>query len=321
MRYIMGITKNYQSTETLKKMIQNAYPRKSLSTCQELTDGFCNVAYHITFTDGAQCILKVAAAGTEGYMSHEKNLMGAEVTALRLVHGKLSATVPHIDVYDDTQSLCSGKYFFMEFLNGTNYSKLGPSMTDAQKAEINYQIGELVQEISAIHGEHFGLLGDPAHTFSTLYDFYRYMLSLVINDAERVNIEFFITGQELLALLAQDKSIFDKVQTPHLVHYDLWEGNLFVKDGRVSGIIDWERALWGDPLMEDRFRRHTRNDDFLRGYGKENLTAEELRRIYWYDILLYLIMMTEGTYREYEDDGQYRWVAPLFRASLQELTS
>lgn len=71
--------------------------------------------------------------------------------------------------------------------------------------------------------------------------------------------------------------------------------------------------------MEDRFRRHTRNDDFLKGFGKEILSANEMRRIYWYDILLYLIMMTEGTYREYEDDSQYQWVAPLFQTSLQEL--
>ena len=38
----------------------------------------------------------------------------------------------------------------------------------------------------------------------------------------------------------------------------------------------------------------------------------EMRRIYWYDILLYLTMMTEVTYREYEDDGQYQWSKSLF---------
>ena len=44
-----------------------------------------------------------------------------------------------------------------------------------------------------------------------------------------------------------------------------------------------------------------------------------MQRIYWYDILLYLTMMTEGQYREYEDDGQYKWVAPLYEASLKKL--
>ena len=70
--------------------------------------------------------------------------------------------------------------------------------------------------------------------------------------------------------------------------------------------------MWGEPFMDDRFRHHNRNADFMEGFGIEHLSEEELRRIYWYDILLYLTMMTEVTYREYEDDGQYRWVKPLF---------
>ena len=28
----------------------------------------------------------------------------------------------------------------------------------------------------------------------------------------------------------------------------MWEGNIFVKDGEISGIIDWERAMWGEPV-------------------------------------------------------------------------
>lgn len=32
-----------------------------------------------------------------------------------------------------------------------------------------------------------------------------------------------------------------------------------------------------------------------------------------------IITMIEGIYREYEDDSQYQWVAPLFQASLAEL--
>lgn len=47
----------------------------------------------------------------------------------------------------------------------------------------------------------------------------------------------------------------------------------------------------------------------------------EMRRIYWYDVLLYLTMMTEGAYREYEDDGQYQWAKPLFEASWRELSA
>lgn len=44
---------------------------------------------------------------------------------------------------------------------------------------------------------------------------------------------------------------------------------------------------------------------------QELLIGKELSRIYWYNILPYLTIMTEVTYREYKDDSQYRWVKPM----------
>ena len=111
----------------------------------------------------------------------------------------------------------------------------------------------------------------------------------------------------------------DLVAEPVFVHWDMWEGNIFIKDGHISGIIDWERALWGEAFMDDRFREHNRTQEFLKGYGKEKFNEEEMCRIYWYDIFLYLTMMTEGAYRQYEDDSQYRWVKPLFEASWEKV--
>lgn len=315
----MGITKNKQSPETIEKMTAIAYPDKKIISCTELTEGLCNVAYSIIFQDGDKKILKVAAADNHGYMTNEINMMTAEVSAMRLLHDKLSAKIANVDYHDDSKTICSGEYFFMEYLEGENYFRLKECLSVEEQQNIDRQIGEIVREFTNISGDFFGLLGDTEHRFHSLYELIHYMLSNVIHDADRQAVKYFISGNELLALLERDKDIFDQTTTPCLVHYDLWEGNIFVKDMQISGLIDWERALWGDPLMEDRFRRHTRNETFLQGFGIEALTDTQQRRIYWYDIILYLTMMTEGIYREYEDDSQYQWVAPLFQASLDEL--
>lgn len=315
----MGITKNKQSQEIIEKMVSNAYPDKDIISCTELTEGLCNVAYLITFQDGDKKILKIAAADNYGYMSNEINMMTAEVTAMNLLQNKLSTNVAKVDFHDNSKTICSGEYFFMEYLEGENYFRLKERLSIEEQQSIDRQIGKIVREFTNISGNFFGLLGDNEHRFHSLYELIHYMLSNVICDADRKAVEYFIRGNELLALLERDKNIFDQITTPHLVHYDLWEGNIFVKDMQVSGLIDWERALWGDPLMEDRFRRHTRNTAFLQGFGLETLTDAQQRRNHWYDVLLYLTMMTEGSYREYEDDSQYKWVAPLFQASLAEL--
>lgn len=315
----MGITKNKQSQDTIVKLVANAYPDKAFDSCIELTEGLCNVAYLITFCDGEKRILKIAAADNHGYMSNEINMMRAEVSAMALLENKLTAKVAHVDYYDAGKTLCNGEYFFMEYLKGENYFRLKEQLTKEECTSIDIQIGKIVREFTNITGETFGLLGDTNHRFATLYELIQYMLKNVICDADRKAVEYFISGKELLALLEKDHDIFAEVNVPSLVHYDLWEGNIFVKDLKISGLIDWERALWGDSLMEDRFRRHTRNNDFLQSFGINVLTDTQMRRIYWYDILLYLTMMTEGQYREYEDDSQYQWVAPLFQASLRKL--
>ena len=101
--------------------------------------------------------------------------------------------------------------------------------------------------------------------------------------------------------------------------WDMWEGNIFIKDNKISGIIDWERAMWTDPMMDDRFRFHARNDAFLEGFGITELSLNEKRRILWYDVFLYLTMMTEPTYRQYEDNTQYNWVKPMFMEVWKKL--
>ncbi len=95
---------------------------------------------------------------------------------------------------------------------------------------------------------------------------------------------------------------------PRLVHWDAWDSNFFVEDGKVTGLIDFERALWGDPLMEAQFRALAFGgvSESMRGYGKTEFTPEEEQRCYLYTLLLALVIRTESYYREYnsaEIDG------------------
>ena len=78
--------------------------------------------------------------------------------------------------------------------------------------------------------------------------------------------------------------------------------------------------------MEDRFRTHSYDAAFYEGYGvarcieevtsssQRILTANERRRMFWYDVYLYIIMMIEWApiYRNYPDDSQYQWISGVF---------
>ena len=194
----------------------------------------------------------------------------------------------------------------METLSGNSLHSVRTTLSQDVIDSINREIGKLSKTLTQIQGPCFGLLADPGRRYDNLFDFIYMLIKNVLSDAKKKQVVIGISDDEILTLLIQDKVCFEAV-TPSLVHWDMWEGNIFVKDGRITGIIDWERSMWSDPFMDDRFRLHSRTEEFLSGYEVESFTHEEMRRIYWYDLLLYLIMMTEGEYRGYEDDGQYHW--------------
>ena len=69
--------------------------------------------------------------------------------------------------------------------------------------------------------------------------------------------------------------------------------------------------------MDDRFRMHNRGKHFLEGFGQTLFAEDELIRLRWYDIILYLTMMIEVYYREFEDEGQYFWAREMLEKSMQ----
>ena len=309
------ITKNRQSQETIINMAKKAFPDKQITEIKELTEGMCNVTYDIAFGDGSESILKIAAKDRSGNTSNEVNLMQAEVNAMRLVAGKCSCKVADVQYYDTSNTVCDGNYFFMEKLPGDNFFLIRESLSEEEIAGIHKEIGKISKELSNIQNSEFGFLGDEIR-FVTLYDFVKYMLMNLISDVEKKNIDIGYDKQFFQEQLESDKNFFKEVTHASLVHWDMWEGNVFVKDGHVSGIIDWERALWGEPFMDDRFRMHNRGQDFLEGFGQTSFSEDERKRMRWYDVILYLTMMIEVFYREFEDKGQYFWAKEMLEKSM-----
>ena len=311
----MAITKNRQSDETISGMAKRAFPDKKISGIRELTEGMCNVTYDISFDDGSSSILKIAAKDRSGNTSNEINLMRAEINAMKLVAESCSFKVADIFYYDDSNTVCDGNYFFMEKLPGDNYAMVRGDMTEDQIAVIDTEIGKISRELTKVRNPRFGFLGDDKR-YDALYDFVKQMLLNLISDAKRRDIDILYDEQTFMSLLEKDKAAFASVRDASLVHWDMWEGNVFVKDGHVSGVIDWERALWGEPFMDDRFRMHNKGVNFLEGFGQTSFSEDELTRMRWYDITLYLTMMIEVYYREFEDEGQYHWAREMLQKCM-----
>jgi aminoglycoside phosphotransferase (APT) family kinase protein len=315
-------TKNKQDNETIIKMVQKAFPDQDDLTSvkvKELTEGFFNVAYEIQLS-GRQVILKIAPPKASSIMSYEKNIMKAEVDSLRLIREKTDVPVPQMLFYDDTRTICDADYFFMEKLEGDSFYKLKCNgMSQEEQDRILCEIGCLNRKMNQVTGQGYGYLGQPDKIRTNWRETFLSMISDVLSDGERVEISLGMSYRELRNLIDKAGDALEQVGKPSFVHWDLWDGNVFVKDGRITGIIDFERALWGDPLMEAYFRSHSYHDKFNDGYG-ENLRAKAPVRALLYDIYLYLIMVIETKYRNYPDDGQYHFAVNELKASVEKLS-
>jgi fructosamine-3-kinase len=93
--------------------------------------------------------------------------------------------------------------------------------------------------------------------------------------------------------------LFDRDIPSCLLHMDIWAQNLLVDEGgHITGIVDWDRALWGDVEIEfsvlDYCGVSTR--EFWKGYGAERDQSPEARIrwvfYYLYELQKYIVIRT-----------------------------
>jgi aminoglycoside phosphotransferase (APT) family kinase protein len=240
-------------------------------------------------------------------MTYEKNIMFSEVDSMKMVAEKTDVPIAKILFYDNSHTICDSDYFFMEILDGKSFSGMEEELSKEEKEHIYYGMGKYTRMLNEIHGEKFGYYGQPDKQGTNWYEVFRSMLEDVYYDARKKSIEMPVTRDHLLQLLEKDKAIFEAVKQPKFVHWDIWAGNVFINNGEITGIIDFERCLWADELMEVGFRTYSREENFFVGYGIDKLDEEQERRASWYDVYLCLLMSMEADYRQYGNKDISNW--------------
>ncbi len=314
----VSITKAAVSEDTVKRMAQKAFGEDALEI-QELKEGYFNIAYRVRLKDRST-VLKIAPSPETEVMTFEKNIMFSEVDSMRMVARRTEVPVPEVLFYDNSRSVADREYFFMEMLEGQSLSSISDTLSQEQKQKIYYDIGRYTAVLNRITGAGFGYYGQPDRQGEDWYEVFRDMLRDPFADAGRKGIAMPVKERDTLELLERDRALFEAVETPRFVHWDIWAGNVFMADGRIQGFIDFERCLWGDPLMEVGFRGYERNGAFLDGYGLRKLSREEDRRARWYDVYLALLWCLETDYRGYDNRDFYHMGCRAALSGMEELT-
>ncbi len=298
-------TKQHVPYDKIELIVKKAFSCKPVEAV-EMDEAFFNAVYVITLETGRRVVLKVAPQDDVRVMSYEKNIIYTEVTMLQKMRNYTSIEVPDMYYYDAAKTVIPSGYFFMEYLDGEILRHARKRLSRDVQNSIDEELGRNNRLINSIHGSKFGYYGQKDRQRTSWYDAFHMMLADVLDDCRYYGIDLHYETDTFMELLAKDRDIFEEVKTPCLVHWDLWDGNVFVKNGRVQGIIDWERCLWADYLMEYGFRTHHHNEAFYRGYGAKPLSPSEEKRVRWYDLYLCFTWIAEYYCRDYQDELFYK---------------
>ncbi|KDN36861.1 hypothetical protein RSAG8_10559, partial [Rhizoctonia solani AG-8 WAC10335] len=284
---IISITKTRLTDSQIRDIATDFYghaPQKL--GIRELTSGYYNASYHIT-TEHGDWALKVAPKPSVKVLRYEHNILDTEVRVLNILcNYPTPLRVPKVHKFDQTCTLVQAPYVIIEYLPGENLDKVRKQLDTADERGIDQAMGRHLRFCNGItraqSGDgrpdgpisEFGLCAIGASRYPTWREAFSTFILDLLADAQDASIPD-IPHDEIKHLLTLHASAFDKVTEARLVIWDQWDGNVLISftepekrsGASVSGTIDYERALWGDPLMESTFRALMAPPALVEAYG------------------------------------------------------
>lgn len=218
---------------------------------QPLEGGTFNETYLIELEGEPRLILRVAPPTTEDVYWDDVALMRREYHVLPFF-ASIADLMPRIIIADFTHQIVERDYMFQTFIEGKRWSDIETELSPDENNNLWRQCGRIVKRIHETTGDHFGY-PYPGHQFKSwtemiLGRFARISESLMIHKLE-------IPAFTIIAdIVHANTSLLDEIQTPCLLHGDLWTFNLLIRqdagEPTITGVLDVERAWWGDPLAD-----------------------------------------------------------------------
>ncbi len=224
-------------------------PLGRLTDAQLLTGGQFATTYRVTLDDDTRVVVKTAPVATDGLLTYEHDLLRAEALVYGLAADRPALRMPQVLLTDFSRTVLPGDALVVSHLPGVPLvdAGFGPS-SDPRTARAERGTGEVLAALHTLTGPAYGYpCGRREESWAASFTG---MVDELLDDAARWAVP--VPDAEVRAALARHASVLADVTGPALVHTDLWAGNLFVdpETGELLGVIDPERAVWGDPLMD-----------------------------------------------------------------------
>jgi fructosamine-3-kinase len=261
--------------------------------------------------DGQELVLRIAPPRDAVFVFYEREMMRQEPAIHTLLIEKTTVPVATIIAFDDSQTLIPHDFLLMERLPGEPMS----SSFMVNQNKVLRQVGKALAETHQLIAEQYGYLGEhaPMPPQATWNEAFLMVWRKMIEDVASVGYYSREECDWLLQLLDTYIGVFDRQVPASLLHMDIWGQNILVDtQGNLSGLVDWDRALWGDPEIEFAVLDYCgiSQPAFWEGYGqqRDHSNAAQIRTLFYllYELQKYIVIRhgrshDPGSARQYKE--------------------
>ena len=283
----------------LGRVMDRWFPDDLLESSEVVANGFFNMTYRVRLARRGEVYLRVAPPEGAPVMRYERSALRAEVMALRLVRDRTSVPVPDVIVVDDSRESIARSFIVLSAIKGEALDDARSGLDASQLRDLGASIDDVHRQFHGIAGEAFGPVVRPAPKSARWSEVLAELVEDVIADARDASHRLPVDANRIRRIVHASAATLDLVTRPVFVHWDLWDGNLFVDStkSRISGVIDFERAIWADPLMDFAFRRSAPRWEGTVYLRSLIATVPARLRSAIYDVYFLMLCHVEASYR------------------------
>jgi aminoglycoside phosphotransferase (APT) family kinase protein len=229
---------------------------------------------------------------------YEHRMMRQEPARHALLRERTDVPVPAIVAQDFRRAEIDRDYLLMERMPGTPISGLG-GLNRRACDDILRAVGRCLRQVHGLTGDRHGYVGEhrPMEPQPDWPGAFAVMWHNLLDDIERCGGYTGDEADRMRRLLDRYIRLFDRRVPASLLHMDVWAENILADErGGLTGLIDWDRALWGDPEIEFAVLDYCgiSAPAFWEGYGLERDRSAEaaVRRVFYllYEVQKYIVI-------------------------------
>ena len=242
-------------------------------------------------------MLRISPPDDAGFLFYERRMMAQEPQLHALLRAETTVPVAEILAYDDSRRDLDRDYLLMERLPGRPLTDAG--FGQRQVEGVLEQVGIYLAQMHTLVADRYGYLGAhrPMVPQPTWVQAFTVMWNKLLDDVVVCGGYTPDEAGVLRHLLGVYRPHLDRPVPASLPHMDVWSQNILVDDaGQVTGLVDLDRALWGDPEIEFAVLDYCgiSKPAFWRGYGRsrDNSFSAQIRARFYmlYEVQKYIVI-------------------------------